>query len=516
MSSCRLVSAFTVLSLAAAGLASRSPAEPGLRVSPGPATWCNPLPLPDYPVGRLVRDIPNGSAPGRDGLWRVEKTEQFRELADPSALWFEGKWYLYPSCDMAWVSDDEGRTWRHQPLNVRDIGYAPTVVRHQGSFLLLASDSDLYRASGPLGPFEKIGAVQLPKVAGMPGPTDPMLFSDSDGRLYFYWGCSPRDGIWAVELDANDPMRPIGAPACVIPFRPDLQPWECLGNWNQNKTTGWLEGAWMTKAGGRYYLTYSAAGTEYRTYAIGCYVAAGPLGPFHAQKRNPILRSTAGLVTGTGHGCIVAGPRDQLWAFYSVRAGAVHGFERRIGLDVAAIDSKGELYVPEATSIPQRLPEAGARIDRPGAAGWLPLNDGEPTFGSSAASNLGGRFAVDNNLVTWWQPAADDPQPVLTTHLGLRATVRAVRIIWRDVGLDTVRGILPGPFRYRVEAETGPDRWTTILDRSSSQEDLLIDYRECVPAVATRARLIILGAPRGITPAVAEFTVFGVQTPGGG
>ena len=34
------------------------------------------------------------------------------------------------------------------------------------------------------------------------------------------------------------------------------------------------------------------------------------------------------------------------------------------------------------------------------------------------------------------------------------ATVHAVRVIWRDVGLDTTKGVLPGPFQYRVEAET--------------------------------------------------------------
>ena len=44
---------------------------------------------------------------------------------------------------------------------------------------------------------------------------------------------------------------------------------------------------------------------------------------------------------------------------------------------------------------------------------------------------------------------------------------------------------------------------------SESAEDLLIDYRECKPTTGTRARLVILGSPKGITPGVAEFTVFG-------
>ncbi len=66
----------------------------------------------------------------------------------------------------------------------------------------------------------------------------------------------------------------------------------------------------MLKRNGKYYLTYSAGGTENRTYAMGCYTSQDPLGPFEPQKRNPILRSVDGLVTGTAHGSIVAGPND--------------------------------------------------------------------------------------------------------------------------------------------------------------------------------------------------------------
>jgi hypothetical protein len=441
-------------------------------------------------------------APG--GLWLVDEAEQYRELADPSALWHEGKWYLYPSVDMAWVSADEGRTWEHHPLNVRDIGYAPTVVHHRGRFLLLASDSALYAGPTPLGPFAPLGNLAMPAVPGRPSQIDPMLFSDDDGRLYYYWGCTPRGGIWGVELDPEDPTRVLGTPGEMIPFRPDLFPWESLGSHNQNPTTGWMEGGWMVKHGGKYHLTYSAGGTQYRTYAMGCYVSDSPLGPFVPQKRNPIFRTTEGIVTGTGHGSIALGPRGRYWVFYTVFAGVLHGFERRVGLDLVAFDELGELFVPRATSTPQPLPGDES------APAWLPLNESEPTFGSSNAPNTTGRLAADNSMLTWWLPSPDDPAPALTTHFSARATIHAARIIWRDIGLDTTNGRPPGPFRYRLEAETSPGTWTTLIDRSSSTEDLLIDYRECTPTSALRARLVITGHPPGIQPAVAELTVFGV------
>lgn len=467
-----------------------------------PQRYCNPLPIPDYPVGKLVRNITKGE-PNDGGLWLAERKEQYRELADPTALWFEGAWYLYPSCDMAWVSRDEGRTWQHHSLNVRDLGYAPTVVRHAGRFLLMASGSEIYESDSPLGPFHLVGALKIPFGQGkIPGMIDPMLFSDDDGRLFFYWGCTPSGGIWGVELDASNVTNPKGEPKELIPFQPNTFPWESIGNRNQYRYVGWMEGAWMFKHDGRYYLTYSSGGTQYRTYAMGCYVSDSPLGPFRPQVRNPIFRNTEGFITGTGHGCIVQGPGDRPWAFYTVLAAIVHGFERRIGMDPAAFDAAGNLYVPAATSTPQPV---SASAD---ATPWVPLNDGERTFGSSCAPNTAGRLAADNSMMTRWLPAADDAQPVLTTSFPA-SEVRAVRVIWRDVGLDTPKGVKPGPFRYRVEAETSRGKWTTIVDRSENTEDFLIDYRECAPTWAGRARLVMLGHPEGIQPAVAEFTVFG-------
>ncbi len=481
--------------------------------TPAPATrLINPLPLPDYPVGRLVRDLPRGPLNQPASLWLVDRAEQYRELADPTGLWFEGKWYLYPSCDMAWVSADEGRTWEHHPLNVRDIGYAPTVVHHGGRFLLLASDSQVYAGPSPLGPFAPLGKLQMPAVAGLPGQTDPMLFSDDDGRLFYYWGCTPHSGIWGVELDAENPTRVLGTPKELIPFKPDVFPWERVGANNQSPDTGWMEGAWMVKRNGRYYLTYSSGGTQYRTYAMGAYTSDSPLGPFTPQQHNPIFRTTEGLITGTGHGSIIKGPRDRYWVFYTVFACVVHGFERRVGLDLVDFDEHGEIFVPHATSTPQPLPRSGPEpvegTDTPAVA-WLPLNEYEPTLGSSNAENSAGRFAADNSITTWWLPAANDATPTLTTQFTGKAMVQAVRVIWRDVGLDTTTGHNPGPFRYRIEAETAPGTWTTLIDRSQSTEDFLVDYRECAPTAATRARLVILGHPPGIQPAVAEFTVFG-------
>ena len=101
---------FLILFIALASLLPVSHLAGSPEGATSPTRRINPLPLPDYPVGRLVRDLPPGKRNEPVGLWLVDRAEQYRELADPTALWFEDKWYLYPSCEMAWVSADEGRT----------------------------------------------------------------------------------------------------------------------------------------------------------------------------------------------------------------------------------------------------------------------------------------------------------------------------------------------------------------------------------------------------------------------
>ena len=89
-------------------------------------------------------------------------------------------------------------------------------------------------------------------------------------------------------------------------------------------------------------------------------------------------------------------------------------------------------------------------------------------------------------------------------------TIESFRIIWRDLGLDTNRGVLPGPYRYRVDYRSNKI-WWTWCDASKNATDLLVDYREAPEVTADAVRLEVIGAPPGITPGLVEFTVFGKE-----
>ena len=74
-------------------------------------------------------------------------------------------------------------------------------------------------------------------------------------------------------------------------------------------------------------------------------------------------------------------------------------------------------------------------------------------------------------------------------------------------------GARPGPFGYRVEAETSPGAWRVVLDRSDAREDFLCDYRELPePVAALRLRLCVTSHPPGVEPGVIDFTAFGPVT----
>lgn len=339
----------------------------------------------------------------------------------------------------------------------------------------------MYEAASPEGPFRKIGRIPWP--GGVPGPADMDLFSDG-GRLYLYYGCSPRDGIWGCELDSADPCRMVGKPVQLIPFEPEAQPWECKP---RDRTMSWIEGAWMVKIGGRYCLTYSASGTEHERYAMGAAWGESPLGPFVKQRNNPFFRKTTGLVTGTGHGSIVRCGGGYLVS-YCIHASVLGGFERLIGFDRLRIDERGEIAVQEATETPQFA-------DGSGAAPWTVA-----PFRSARGE------MTDSSLKTFAKIEGTLPQTVEFTA-PFPVVVRAFRLIWRDCGMKGRKGFAVGAYGYRVEWRDG-DAWRPLVDASANEADLLVDYRETPRVLADELRIAVLSAPDGVAPGITEFTVF--------
>ena len=113
-----------------------------------------------------------------------------REAADPSMIYFKGKYYIFASMTLGvWVSEDLAH-WENKrlPDNLPFYDYAPD-VRVIGDYVYFCASKreeicNFYRTKNiEEGPYEEIkGSFDF---------WDPHQFVDDDGRVYFYWRSPP-------------------------------------------------------------------------------------------------------------------------------------------------------------------------------------------------------------------------------------------------------------------------------------------------------------------------------------
>ena len=146
-----------------------------------------------------------------------------REGADPTLIFFKGKYYLFVSMSAGFYYSDDLTHWQwHENRNLDMYHYAPD-VRQVGDWLYFCASNKgesctIWRTGDPLSD-------QFEKVSAPFDFWDPDLFCDDDGRVYLYWGSSNQEPIWGVELD-RDTMTPIGEKQGLIPENKDAHGWE--------------------------------------------------------------------------------------------------------------------------------------------------------------------------------------------------------------------------------------------------------------------------------------------------
>ena len=184
-------------------------------------TYCNPLPIEKIPEGRkndflLVRENPVGIS-------------DYRSISDPSMVWHDGKWIMYPSYGLAYVSEDFVN-WRHVDIGVEEVNYSPAIVQFRGKWYLTGHGRpQVYCADEPTGPFKPCG--MLTDVKGRTlYAADGCYLADGD-RLYFYWHDGTTDVgdndveyltmTVAAELDPDEPWKLITEPVVLNVYNPD-------------------------------------------------------------------------------------------------------------------------------------------------------------------------------------------------------------------------------------------------------------------------------------------------------
>ena len=479
-----------------------------------------------------------------------------REAADPSMILFHGRYYIFASMTLGvWVSDDLSHWENHRlPRELPLYDYAPD-VRVMGDWVYFCAsrreeNCDRYRTKDILnGPYEKIeGSFPF---------WDPNLFIDDDGRVYFYWGCSNITPIWGVELDPQT-MQPIGEKRVLVEGHPFEVGYERVGEDNSqfpaseaeidaayeafHKRQGisedqvpeqvkplirgmfsrkpYIEGAWMDKQNGRYYLQYACPGTQYNTYSDGVYVSSGPLGPFTLADNNPYSYKPGGFLPGAGHGSTMQDAQGNWWHTSTMRISMNHDFERRVGIWPAGFDADGELFCNQRYGDWPMTLEGDPWRD----PAWMLLSAGKKATASSFTEGHEPEKATEENVQTWWRASTTDRTEWLQIDLGRDFDVHAIQINFADDKIDIpCPGQIVGGSQARYIEERdlttqwkltgsidGKD-WFVIEDKSHAQTDLSHDLILREEGIRVRfLRLSDMAVPYGQQPCVSGLRVFGL------
>ena len=504
--------------------------------------FCNPLNM-DYRY-QFIEDM-------RSGEDKIS-----REAADPSMILFQGKYYIFASMTLSvWVSEDMAHWESHRlPDSLPLYDYAPD-VRVVGDYVYFSASRrgticDFYRTKDILnGPFERI-----------PGTFDfwdPNLFLDDDGKLYFYWGCNNVTPIWGVELD-KETMVPKTERIELIYGNPERIGYERVGENHSKmplseeeavekfkeflKAQGkpvdklteeqigfakimfsqrpFIEGAWMTKHDGNYYLQYAGPGTEFNVYGDGVYESDSPLGPFHLAKNNPYSYKPGGFLRGAGHGSTMEDRYGNWWHTATMQISKNHDMERRVGIWRAGFDKDGVLFcnqqfgdwpmaVEQAKEDPWAKPE------------WYLLSYQKAMTASSSEEGREPSFATDENIQTWWRAAGNQPGEWISMDLGEVKDVRAVQINFAD---DKIDAPLPGErqgeryidpsqhkTRWLLEASADGTNYFVLADKSDAETNLPHDFIVKEEGVQIRyLKLTVFEVPYSQNPCISGLRVFGL------
>lgn len=484
------------------------------------------------------------------------KMQICREAADPSMILFHGRYYIFASMTLGvWVSDDLS-TWENHrlPGELPLYDYAPD-VRVMGDWVYFCAsrreeNCDRYRTKDILnGPYEKMqGSFPF---------WDPNLFVDDDGRVYFYWGCSNITPVWGVELDPNT-MQPKGDKRVLVEGHPFEIGYERVGEDNSqfpateaeidaayaafHRRQGisedqvpeqlkplirgmfsrkpYIEGAWMDKQNGKYYLQYACPGTQYNTYSDGVYVSSGPLGPFTLADNNPYSYKPGGFLPGAGHGSTMRDRKGNWWHAATMRISMNHDFERRVGIWPAGFDADGELFCNQRYG---DWPMA-AEGDPWRSPAWMLLSAGKKATASSFVDGHEPGRATEENVRSWWRAASENRSEWLQIDLGQVFDVHAIQINFADDHID-----IPCPGRivggsqaryieerdlttqWKLTGSIDGENWFVIEDKSDAKTDLSHDFILREEGFRARfLRLTDMAVPYGQRPCVSGLRVFGL------
>ncbi|MFB6639871.1 family 43 glycosylhydrolase [Streptomyces chartreusis] len=245
--------------------------------------------------------------------------------ADPDIAIYDGKYWVFPTASKpyaeqthldAFSSTDLVHWTKHSNvLTTADVTWAkyavwaPAPVERDGKYYLYFAANDIQNnsqlggigvavADRPEGPYkDALGKPLISQFHNGAQPIDQDVFIDDDGQAYMYYGGWHHNNV--VKLD------------------PDMT---SLGTFDDGSTykeitpENYVEGSYMFKRNGKYYLMWSEGGWTGPDYSVSYAMSDSPTGPF--QKIDKVLAQDPAVAKGSGHNSIVNVPGTDTWYIF--------------------------------------------------------------------------------------------------------------------------------------------------------------------------------------------------------
>ena len=442
-------------------------------------TYCNPINI-DY---------------GYTPFEVFSKQGKHRATADPVIVNFKDRLFLFSTNQEGYWHSEDMLNWKfvyrkflRDDKYIHDLNAPAAWVMDDALYVYGStweSDFPIWKSKNPTKDEWEI-AVDTLKV----GAWDPAFHYDQDTKkLFLYWGSSNEWPLLGTEINTKT-MQSEGYVKPILRLKPEDHGWERFGEYNDNVfLQPFVEGAWVTKHNGKYYMQYGAPATEFSGYADGVYVSSNPLEGYQYQKHNPFSYKPGGFARGAGHGSTFQDKYDNYWHVSTIFISTKNNFERRLGIWPAGFDKDDVMYsITAYGDYPTYTPEyaQGHDFTKGLFTGWMLLNYNKPVQVSSTLGGYHANYGVDEDIKTYWSAQTSGKGEWFQTDLGTISTVYAIQVNYADQDVEFMGKTLGKAHQYKIYGSLDGKKWSTVVDKSKNTTDVPHDYIELEKPVKVR------------------------------
>jgi beta-xylosidase len=184
--------------------------------------------------------------------------------------------------------------------------WAPSAIERDGRYYLFFGANDIQSdqetggiglavSDRPGGPFrDALGKPLIPAFHNGAQPIDPFVYRDDDGQTYLYYGGWRHCNVVRLSEDLRH----------VLPYADGT-------TWKEITPPGYVEGSFLIKRRGVYYLMWSEGEWTGPDYSVAYAMGSSPTGPFKPMGK--ILAQDLHIARGAGHHSVVNIPGTDDW-----------------------------------------------------------------------------------------------------------------------------------------------------------------------------------------------------------